>query len=794
MNYHSQTYLNVLLQLLQEHSKIKNDSEFIGYLKEVYEVEDYDLRNAIAIVLGQSEKPQNDTILYSIFKNLNKKDTSETGWLPLSKIDLNKESCFPIQTSPINQDEKEWLKGFSEDVESIHLKESDNLHTNVETFLFVLQKWTSNLASGYGSDIPFYDFAKLTAAVYVCLQKGDKEKPFLFVSGGVSGIQGYLYDIVSKNAAKNLKGRSFYLHVLVEAILFKILKKLELSLAHVVYSSGGNFSLIVPHTPGNVEILTKLKGEIADSLFATHHISMYSELNWIEVCSERLKNEYPSVCADLADKISEEKRHKFDRQIQMNCERLFEPFEVGGEIMRDVITNEEIPENKDVFILGEAIPDLATDVEFKAGENLINLKSAYQIKLGFGLKSAAFYSPTDWIKIRNRKDIHFPVILGIEPNLNNQGESLSYDDYEFTINETKRFLSASTSPIKGFQFYGGNDYPKIKLKYGTVAKTFSEMAGKEETDTDGKGNKLREYPENYIFPEAKFKRLAVLRMDVDGLGTIFRNGLPSLATHSTLSRNLDWFFKGYLNILWKGENKVDDLNSQIIYSGGDDLFIVGRWSELIAFAEKINTEFKEFVCEHEKLTISGGIALVTAKFPVIKAAKYAGEAEDEAKKYKFRNGTDIIEKNAFSMMGVTMNWDNEFPIVKSLQDKIVGFIQNTDKKYKEALPTSFIFKVNGFYETVEQNQRNKVEDYRWVWQMAYDLTRMKERIYDRSKREEEQSEIVYFLKELVSWTISRTIPPSVSAQNIEYFTFFRLLNLACIWASYELRNKTKIDV
>lgn len=794
---HTPIYLNVLLQLLKEHSRIKNDSNFMGYLNEVYETENYDLKDAIAIVLGQSEKPQNDAVLYSIFKNLNKKDTSETGRLPLSKIDLEKKSCFPDE---VPQSEKEWLKGFLEDIKSLRLEEPNNLENKVETLLFVFQKWTSNLASGYGHDIPFYDFAKLTAAIYVCLKKSDKEKQLLFVSGGVSGIQDYLYDIVSKNAAKNLKGRSFYLHVLVEAILFKILKKLELSLANVVYSSGGNFSLLVPHTQDNVEKLIKLKGEIADSLFATHHISMYSELNWIEVSAEEFKTAYPSVCKKLANEISEEKRHKFDRQILMNCERLFEPFEVGGETRRDVITNEEILDSaiKETYHLEKAVPLKATKKQFDDGDSrksLIDSKSAYQILLGFGLKSAGHYTPNEWSAIKNKEGYRFPVDLGLdnEPDLElyekgkDISEKLTTKQYDLIVNDTENFIFTKTEKAKGFQFYGGNSYPRIQLDDKKwYAKTFSEMAGKEETDKDDK----REYATP--FPEVTFKRLAVLRMDVDGLGTIFRNGLPSLVTHSTLSRNLDWFFKGYLNTIWQDEKKVNYLNSQIIYSGGDDLFIVGRWNELIDFAKRIKDEFKEFVCQNEKLSISGGVSLVTAKFPVIKAAKYAGDAEYNAKRHEFILNTQIIEKNAFSMMGVTMNWDYEFPIVEDLKKKIVDFIKNKDeqgnKKYKTELPNSFIFKVNGFYEIVENNQRKGIEDYRWVWQMAYDLTRMKERIYDKSKREEDQNTIVVFLKELVSCTITQKVPPSVSAHNIGYFTFFKLLNLACIWASYELRN------
>lgn len=780
------TYYSVLFQLLKEHPQTKE----LKVKGEAFT--NLDLKESIEIVTAKKSFNKVNS-LNSIFENLGKKKgdaLSYTYKLPVNKIDLLKSSCFPNQ-----KENAKWFEGFQKDVESITFSEPF-LKNDTETLLFVLQKWTSNLASGYGEDISFYDFAKLTAATYCCLEKAeDKVNPFLFVGGGISGIQDFLYDIVSKNAAKNLKGRSFYLHVLVEAVLFKIVKKLELSIGHIVYSSGGNFYLLAPNTKSVIKDLKDLKEDISDSLFKTHQISLNSELNWIEVSASNFKGDFHFVCKRLADAVSEEKRHKFDRQILNDFESLFYPSEVGGEINRDVITNEELTHDmydaEEVFVLGEAIPRLANEEEFKKGDNLVHLKSAYQIKLGFGLKSAKKYYPdnNDSEKIENRKGYRFPVDLGIDADFNDD-EIVTYDKYKMLVNDTDNFLSqANSNSVLGFQFYGGNDYPLIKVKdkkgkEREVSKTFSEMAGRKETDKEDR----RDYVESFFEPT--FKRLAVLRMDVDGLGTIFREGLPSLAAYSTLSRNLDWFFKGYLNTLWK---KYDE-NTQIIYSGGDDLFIVGRWNELIDFAKDIKEALKEFVCGNERISISGGIALVTPKFPVIKAAEYAGDNEQKAKDYSFKG----IEKNAFSMMGITLNWDYEFKIVEHLKQLFVDFILNekdeeSNRKYKKPLPSSFIFKVNGFYETVEYYQERGIKDYRWIWQMAYDLTRMKERIDEKGKKEEDKP-IIVFLKELIEWTIQKETPLSIlkatnKQDKLKDLEFFRLLNLACIWASYEIRNK-----
>lgn len=104
-----------------------------------------------------------------------------------------------------------------------------------------------------------------------------------------------------------------------------------------------------------------------------------------------------------------------------------------------------------------------------------------------------------------------------------------------------------------------------------------------------------------------FKRLGILRMDVDNLGRIFQEGFgenrSSFSRYAALSRSFDWFFKGYINTLWKGHFSN---STYIVYSGGDDLFLVGRWNDCIAFAELIRTEFRKYVCENPILRFPAG--------------------------------------------------------------------------------------------------------------------------------------------------------------------------------------------
>ena len=100
------------------------------------------------------------------------------------------------------------------------------------------------------------------------------------------------------------------------------------------------------------------------------------------------------------------------------------------------------------------------------------------------------------------------------------------------------------------------------------------------------------------------KRLGVLRMDVDNLGKIFQGGISperaTLSRYSALSRSMDYFFSGYLNTIWQ---EVAPEQSIIIYSGGDDVFIVGSWEQTIAIAKRIKEDFRKFSCGNPNFSI-----------------------------------------------------------------------------------------------------------------------------------------------------------------------------------------------
>jgi CRISPR-associated protein Csm1 len=172
--------------------------------------------------------------------------------------------------------------------------------------------------------------------------------------------------------------------------------------------------------------------------------------------------------------------------------------------------------------------------------------------------------------------------------------------------------------------------------------------------------------------------LHVIRMDVDSLGKIFIEGISkqkySMARIANLSRELDLFFTGYLNIL------AEEHQIYITYSGGDDLFVVGHWESALKFAMQVREKFREFTCNNPNITISGGSFLMRKNFPIRRAAELCGKKEEDAKQKK---GT---AKNCFSIFDEVLGWERLHEIIQ-WSSKVREIIQKDPehRKYRSLI-------------------------------------------------------------------------------------------------------------
>lgn len=242
--------------------------------------------------------------------------------------------------------------------------------------------------------------------------------------------------------------------------------------------------------------------------------------------------------------------------------------------------------------------------------------------------------------------------------------------------------------------------------------------------------------------------IGVLRMDVDGLGARFIQGFDSFDAYTAFSRKLSDFFDRKLKEFMKPYQEF--LN--IVYAGGDDLFVVGHWEKVIDFAADVHDRFAEHMAG-DPVTISGGMAIVSAKFPIAKSAELSGQAEEAAK--SFRRG----QKNAFAFLGECVGWGAEFDQVRAIKDELLHQIQGN------GLSRGLLHQMMRYAQMAAEGK-----DLSYKWHETYYLTRMIGRC---GKKDEELKE---YLKGLRTEGLTRTKDG------------YRMMALAARWAELQSRK------
>lgn len=717
------------------------------------------------------------TLLKSVFDKvtISEKENDKTHSFYKSEILQLEENIFPEQNIAFNQNDFDTLKkGFENELKNI----PDN---SLQTLIFLLKKYAFYLPANKNLDyVSAFEHIKIRASLAQCYQlaKTENEKiPFLMLCADISGIQSFIYNIASAKAGKSLKGRSFYLQLLMDSIIQKILtyKDIDLHIGHQVYASGGKAYLLLPNTEKVRKAIDKLEKEIEGKIWQEHKESLYVILSYLPFAENDLQNVGENIYKKLGDTSAEKKSQKYKNLFlgQTNDKNNFDYFFGGkldkkGNEVRCAVTGESIDGLQEILQMYEsklnAIPrpfkeiislkqNLDTYLLDEESDKkdwvfvLPNVKQ--QVQLGKDLKDLK-YIVTSNQKINEHSDWINPANLGIYHCLNSEGNFLKeFDLSKISIlkinnveNKSKKDNTTTYVP-SGFTFYGGNEQP---LNKENKPKNFEELAGYENENDKGKG----------------FHKLGVLRMDVDGMGGVFATGMKGmpLSAFSTISAYLDIFFAGYLNKIRENDDFKDDI--MILYAGGDDIFAIGKWDKIILFSEQISQQFKEFVNHREKISISGGIAIAHAKYPIAKFAEEAGDAEHKAK--HFNNN----QKNAICFLGETVSWDKEFEFVREMKDKFVSFENDLSSGFLQRL---ILFKTIKDKHTLLEVDKNKQKpDLSYKWNSAYYLSQSKNKYKNKNQK------IVDFISDLEQKLL------------VGNDRNFDLIALACRWAELEKRQ------
>lgn len=697
-------------------------------------------------------------------------------------------------SAPVINAYRQMGQGLMEEIEALSRTCPDMTLSDLLTCLTtLLERYTGNVPSATNlrhPDISLFDHLRTTAAIAqslylyheyyreqtterfpVAISDKDERNRWLLVCGDFSGIQKFIYNLTNKGAAKGLRGRSFYVSHFCRICADYLTREMGLTRAALLYNSGGKFYLLIPaHLK---EKLYAVRSWVNERLLETFAGDVFFGLGCAEVNARmfsggNMDKAWENAALDLAQDRLIRFRDNF------SVDGFFEP-QVGDDPSRPCRICGSIRNCRDI-----KMDDDTTLRQCRECGNMERLGS---------------------------------VIADTEAIVTLQGDSQDAHRFADDISLQKNRLfsfeklkvhylmvpAASLEKMKGCRFSGDvtflnesadRSFDKLPLpNAGVTGMYLGKWAKNRRLKDDNRPWDFSDYAEN-----AKgIKRLGVLRMDVDNLGLIFIRGLEfpkrqdkgwggvaekngqletrsmaSISRMVTLSRQLNHFFSGYLPVLL--ERQADFDKCQIIYAGGDDLFIIGSWDQLPGLAETIRSEFKAFCCMNPVFSISGGLTLQRGKYPIYKGAQVAGQSEKKAKdirKLWDPMGNDF-KKDGFCFLGVALPWQ-DFEMVRAIKQLLESDMTGTpetmgEEKHQQA--TDDIIK-----QTIRKNRgllsflsattaRNvslvkylqkkeqlsipeaweKIACYAWRWRTAYQLRR---RYGRETKKIEKWSKLIF---------------------------------------------------
>ncbi|KXT78676.1 CRISPR-associated protein, Csm1 family [Streptococcus sp. DD11] len=453
-----------------------------------------------------------------------------------------------------------------------------------------------------------------------------QEEVFLLASFDVSGIQDFIYHISSSGAAKQLKARSLYLDLMSEHIVDSLLEKLELSRTNLLYVGGGHAYFILPNTEKTLDRLQEFEEAFNHFLLENFQTGLYVAFGWTAFAAREIASQgrdsssaslaaYRTIYQKTSQMISEKKLSRYDAETLKLLNKGGKNSERECEICHSIDKLRKLTYGDEEQYLCHICDELRKFSK-EIGHNTFRVSSEEASGLPIGPGAVLVTAegdqslPNDRIYVKNK---------------------WSFDR-------------------SGTHIFAG-DYLYAEIH---------EYADLSQDKDTGLG----------------IRRLAVVRLDVDDLGAAFMAGFSyqkggiysSFSRSAIFSRNMSLFFKFYIQQFAAGKKLT------IIYAGGDDVFAIGAWKDVIDFTIDLRQAFLEW--SDRKLTLSAGIGLFADKTPISLMASYTGELEEAAKEYG-KDSLSLFEEH------FTFKFDDF--ITEIYQDKLTkirSFFKNQDERGK----------------------------------------------------------------------------------------------------------------
>lgn len=748
VRYHHKDYLQ----------KAKLDKNDLAYI--VYEADNIasgmDRRENEGEEKGFDPKLNLDSI-FSVFYS--DKEIQVANKYPLIYKDINKAFNYPRKD--ISLATNSHYEALLNKIKS-HFITKDISQISINQLLQILEEGFSYVPSSTNRaevcDISLYVHSKITSAVASCMKlyfdeqqiqdykkycfnSGSKifrnEKIYRLVSGDISGIQDFIYTIPSKGALKTLRGRSLYIDLLLEEFIDEYLEQIGLSRANVLYSGGGHFYILAPNIEDIKKSIDKLQAKMNRWLMENIGINLYLAIGTAECSANNLmKSEAQgNLFAIVNKKLKDDKTIRYSKDEDF-LEHIFN------------VEKEKDTAKKECNICHNLVDKLwkyNSDEEI-ACEFCLNL-----YKLGQDILT---------------QDLVFVISEEkIDGGIKIFGKDKDLYMYAVNIEDIDMFKG------KILRIYSKNNLLENDLAIRLYLADYSAKNENDEVMT------FDDLAKSSCKIDKGIKRLGVLRLDVDDLGIAFSSGFVSdkdkiednlryatLSRYADLSKDISMFFKVAINKICAGDligcvdfeekafnilgiAKAQKRKVNIIYAGGDDLFLVGAWDEVLEVAIDINRAFKQFT--NGRLTLSAGMAMFSPTYPISKMAEIAGLLVQMSKNRK--------DKNSIALFGMETNlkangkpeckhiytWaDFEMKVCKEKMNYLLARLSfDGDKFNKLSVGKSLIYRLMDLIQLADEDKLN-------IARFAYVLARMQPK-----QDKDEQKRKVYedFVSKTYQW-------------------------------------------
>lgn len=680
----------------------------------------------------------------------------------------------------------------------------------LNTWLDLLERYTWAVPSDTRyeiSDVSLYDHLRSSAAIAACLYKRhaaaieigenlDRRYEFILIGGDFSGIQDFIFDITNRGsggAAKRLRARSLFISLFSEVTIHRILHALQLPLVCSIFSAGGKFLLLAPDIHGISELLQTVKGEIEEEIHRTYFSQFSFLMSWMNI--KGFKEEFQTYSFF---KTADEMFRRLETEKIMKARGVLINQTTGSwdvEAFKADSFYAQYTDTGDCKICGKG-PALFEDKDQDTGESTMCCFICFRDKFTIGQKVPKSKYVAFGRACSIESDDEIRIALMSSRSKGNKEKAGYYarllKDYE---DNDEYYLIYDIGSSRGIKILEKHKHPLTKYIANHIpvqsdgnALSFEEISKFSIWQRDG-----RAYGSDL---------LGVLKADIDNLGLIFSKGfenprraeakLPEIDRKTvsrflTMSRMLELFFSGWMKeTLSKCQNAeiarqlngieyMDRerftgylLNGQLnfqsiytVYSGGDDLVLVGPWETMIIFSLFLNMQFRKYTCANRSITLSAGLTFIKPRHPIASAINQADE---------FLTTSKELGKNRITFFGTTTEWDH-FP-------GLINFFLLLNEKLNEdnsKINRSFLYRLLEYHQmALRYVEERDIPSLKYLSAMNYDIGR---NIIKRNKA----GQIIEGLEELEM--LQPLITEKPDDESLMYY-----LKIPLFWALYRNRR------